>query len=59
MWGLTGDTSQDNIQKFILVVALLCVPIMLLVKPIYMIKSHKQKPKKEVKKEAEYFFLIF
>lgn len=41
MWGETGNTSQDSIQKIILVIVFLCVPIMLLVKPIYEIYHHK------------------
>jgi hypothetical protein len=35
MWGTLNNTSQDNIQVFILVVTVLCIPIMLLVKPIH------------------------
>lgn len=35
MWGTYGDTSQDTIQKWFVVTALLCVPLMLLPKPLY------------------------
>lgn len=34
MWGDRGNTSQDTLQLFILLIAFLCVPIMLLPKPI-------------------------
>lgn len=40
MWGTTEYTSQDSIQKFILVIVFICIPLMLLVKPIYEIKKH-------------------
>jgi hypothetical protein len=42
MWGETGNTNQDGIQKVILVIVFVCVPIMLLVKPIYEIYQHKK-----------------
>ena len=36
MWGLNYlDTSQNFIQKIILVIAVFCIPLMLLPKPIY------------------------
>jgi hypothetical protein len=46
MWGTAANTSQDIFQVEILLVALLCIPLMLLVKPIYMIcnmKRHEEK----------------
>ena len=42
MWGETGNTSQDTIQMIILLVAFLCVPIMLLPKPIIEIRQQKK-----------------
>jgi hypothetical protein len=42
MWGETGNTSQDSIQKFMLIIVFLCVPLMLLVKPIYEINQNKK-----------------
>lgn len=45
MWGATGNTSQDRFQLLILLVALICIPLMLLVKPLYLIgkmKRHEQ-----------------
>lgn len=35
MWGEYGDTSQDVIQKWFVVAAILCVPLMLIPKPLY------------------------
>lgn len=46
MWGSTTDTTQDQIQLFILIVAVLCIPVMLLVKPIYEIVKIRKKNKK-------------
>jgi hypothetical protein len=45
MWGKRGDTSQDILQLFILLIAFLCVPIMLLPKPIIEIKKINLKKK--------------
>jgi hypothetical protein len=44
MWGTTTYTSQDSIQIFILVISILCIPVMLCVKPVHQIcqmKKHK------------------
>lgn len=46
MWGKPGETSQDMIQMIILFIALICVPLMLLPKPIIEIKENKKKAKK-------------
>ena len=46
MWGERGHSSQDTIQLLILLVAVVCVPMMLLPKPIIEIKENKQKMKK-------------
>lgn len=35
LWGSPGDTSQDHIQLILLIVAFVCVPLMLLPKPLY------------------------
>lgn len=35
MWGTYGDTSQDVIQKWFVVAAMLCIPLMLIPKPLY------------------------
>jgi hypothetical protein len=35
MWGTYGDTSQDVIQYWFVVVAFICIPLMLLPKPLY------------------------
>lgn len=43
MWGHKGDSWQDTLQLCILLVAFLCVPIMLLPKPIIEIQEHKKK----------------
>jgi len=42
MWGPTGNTSQDFVQIVILLISFLCVPMMLLPKPIIEIKQHKK-----------------
>ena len=44
LWGTPDNTSQNQIQLILLLVALLCVPLMLLVKPIYEIccKDHSK-----------------
>lgn len=34
MWGTPGNTSQDGIQFILLVLGVICIPIMLLPKPI-------------------------
>ena len=39
MWGERGNTSQDSIQLFILLISVICVPLMLLPKPIIEIKK--------------------
>jgi hypothetical protein len=38
MWGDDGNSSQDTIQTAILLIAVVCVPLMLLPKPIIEIK---------------------
>jgi hypothetical protein len=35
MWGEFGATSQDVIQKWFVVAAIICIPLMLLPKPLY------------------------
>lgn len=43
MWGNYGDTSQDSIQKAFVIVAICCVPLMLLPKPLIQIYWHSSK----------------
>lgn len=43
MWGEPGHTSQDTIQLAILLIAALCLPVMLLPKPLIEIQHMKQK----------------
>lgn len=46
MWGTTDATSQDAYQILILVVAIICIPVMLMVKPYHLIsKANKNKQK--------------
>jgi len=45
MWGVTGNTSQDGLQMFILIIAVLCIPVMLLVKPWHLISKLKKQHK--------------
>jgi len=47
MWGERGNTSQDSIQLFILLISLICVPMMLIPKPYIEIKKLKQKQQKK------------
>ncbi len=42
MWGTTESTSQDGYQALILAIALISVPVMLLVKPLHLIKKIKK-----------------
>ncbi len=41
MWGERGNTSQDSVQLFILLVGLICIPWMLIPKPYIEIKKIK------------------
>lgn len=45
LWGVPGDTSQDTIQLILLIIAVICIPLMLLPKPLYEIYcvSHSNK----------------
>ncbi len=38
MWGYPSETTQDAIQYWLLMIALLCIPLMLVPKPLYLIK---------------------
>jgi hypothetical protein len=42
MWGISGDSSQDQIQLFILLIAFLCIPFMLFPKPCIEISRNKK-----------------
>jgi hypothetical protein len=46
MWGDAGNSGQDTIQVIILLIAVICVPIMLLPKPIIEIKRMNRGGKK-------------
>lgn len=46
MWGTFGSTNQDLIQLVLLVLGVICIPLMLLPKPIIQIREHN-KHKKE------------
>lgn len=46
MWGTVTETSQDGLQKLILAVAFISIPVMLLVKPLYTINRMKKQHKK-------------
>ena len=41
MWGQRGNTSQDTIQLFILLIGFICIPLMLIPKPVIEIKKLK------------------
>ena len=47
MWGEKGNTSQDSIQLIILLISVICVPLMLLPKPIIEIRKLKEKKQKK------------
>lgn len=51
MWGVYGDTSQDTIQTWFFVIAVICVPLMLLPKPLYLIYCGSQE--KKIKEEDD------
>ena len=42
MWGNAGDSSQDTIQVGILLIAVVCIPVMLIPKPCIEIRRHKK-----------------
>lgn len=42
MWGTTDATSQDSYQILILIVAIICIPVMLIVKPYHLISKAKK-----------------
>lgn len=46
MWGEYGKTSQDFIQFILLVMGVICIPLMLLPKPIIQICRAKKHHKK-------------
>jgi hypothetical protein len=38
MWGTYGDTSQDMIQLILLILAVICLPLMFVPKPLLLIR---------------------
>lgn len=42
MWGERGNTSQDSIQLFILLIGVICIPWMLIPKPVIEIRKMKE-----------------
>lgn len=51
MWGEYGSTSQDTIQFWFLITALICVPLMLFPKPLYEIYcsgSQHKRPEEDI-----------
>jgi preprotein translocase subunit YajC len=48
MWGTRGNTSQDTIQMLILLIAFLCVPIMLIPKPLLQVMKNKKKHQEKI-----------
>ena len=48
-------SGQKALQRLLLIVALLCVPVMLLGKPIYIMRQHKKTPHVPVNT----FFFLF
>lgn len=47
MWGTRGSTSQDTIQLLLLVVSFICVPLMLIPKPLIEIRKMKKMSEKK------------
>lgn len=47
MWGESQNTSQDGLQLIILLIAVICVPLMLLPKPIIEIRKLNKLKAKE------------
>jgi V-type H+-transporting ATPase subunit a len=60
LWGTPGNTSQDHIQFILLMIAAVCVPMMLLPKPLYEIycKAKHSKPALHSKQSMEYKKLL-
>lgn len=42
MWGKVGNTSQDQIQFILLVLAVICIPLMLIPKPLILICRNRR-----------------
>lgn len=53
MWGDRGHTSQDVIQKVILLISVICIPWMLFPKPIIQIRKQKKIKKQNPLVEEE------
>lgn len=59
LWGTYGDTSQDKIQLILLIIAAVCVPLMLLPKPLIEIYCHSAPaPKMSSRRSKEYSKLL-
>ncbi len=49
MWGNNAnDTSQNGIQLLFLIITLICVPLILFLKPLYIWLQKRKKEKKEL-----------
>ena len=42
MWGTRGRSSQDTIQLILLVISFICIPLMLIPKPLIEIRKMKK-----------------
>lgn len=51
MWGTYGDTSQDKIQLAFFLTSMVCIPLMLLPKPLYEIYCGNHHPKQKAGQE--------
>ncbi len=47
MWGERGNTSQDGIQLFILLISVICIPLMLIPKAWVEIRKLKQRKQRK------------
>jgi hypothetical protein len=47
MWGERGNSSQDTIQLFILLISFICIPIMLIPKPFIQIRKNKARSREK------------
>jgi hypothetical protein len=52
MWGNSFDTSQDRFQLVLLIIVVISIPLMLLVKPIYLINKNKHKNYQHIAEEG-------
>lgn len=53
MWGTYGDTNQDTIQLWFLLAAVLCIPWMLLPKPLILMNCKRKQDRIKDEEDLE------